>query len=244
MKNLTPDGLIEIINLKKIFGNTEVLKNINLSIEAGKVTAIVGPNGSGKTTLIKSVLGLVKPLSGIIEVDGENINNNFTYRNKIGYMPQIARYPENLTANELLSLVKQLRNSSDLNAGDLIKSFKLSDELEKPFKNLSGGTKQKVSATIAFAFNPKIYFLDEPTAGLDPVSSSFFKDLVLKEKQNKKTIVLTSHIMSEVQELADEIVFLLEGEIRFKGTIDSLLQNQKETKLERAIAELMNEAMP
>jgi len=244
MKNLTPDGLIEIINLKKIFGKTEVLKNINLSIEAGKVTAIVGPNGSGKTTLIKSVLGLVKPLSGIIEVDGENINNNFTYRNKIGYMPQIARYPENLTANELLSLVKQLRNTSDLNAGDLIKSFKLSDELEKPFKNLSGGTKQKVSATIAFAFNPKIYFLDEPTAGLDPVSSSFFKDLVLKEKQNKKTIVLTSHIMSEVQELADEIVFLLEGEIRFKGTIDSLLQNQKETKLERAIAELMNEAMP
>ena len=244
MKNLTPDGLIEIINLKKIFGKTEVLKNINLSIEAGKVTDIVGPNGSGKTTLIKSVLGLVKPLSGIIEVDGENINNNFTYRNKIGYMPQIARYPENLTANELLSLVKQLRNTSDLNAGDLIKSFKLSDELEKPFKNLSGGTKQKVSATIAFAFNPKIYFLDEPTAGLDPVSSSFFKDLVLKEKQNKKTIVLTSHIMSEVQELADEIVFLLEGEIRFKGTIDSLLQNQKETKLERAIAELMNEAMP
>jgi len=244
MKNLTPDGLIEIINLKKFFGKTEVLKNINLSIEAGKVTAIVGPNGSGKTTLIKSVLGLVKPLSGIIEVDGENINNNFTYRNKIGYMPQIARYPENLTANELLSLVKQLRNSSDLNAGDLIKSFKLSDELEKPFKNLSGGTKQKVSATIAFAFNPKIYFLDEPTAGLDPVSSSFFKDLVLKEKQNKKTIVLTSHIMSEVQELADEIVFLLEGEIRFKGTIDSLLQNQKETKLERAIAELRNEAMP
>ena len=123
MKNLTPDGLIEIINLKKIFGKTEVLKNINLSIEAGKVTAIVGPNGSGKTTLIKSVLGLVKPLSGIIEVDGENINNNFTYRNKIGYMPQIARYPENLTANELLSLVKQLRNTSDLNAGDLIKSF-------------------------------------------------------------------------------------------------------------------------
>ena len=244
MKNLTPDGLIEIINLKKIFGKTEVLKNINLSIEAGKVTAIVGPNGSGKTTLIKSVLGLVKPSSGMIEVDGENINNNFTYRNKIGYMPQIARYPENLTANELLSLVKQLRNTSDLNTGDLIKSFKLSDELEKPFKNLSGGTKQKVSATIAFAFNPKIYFLDEPTAGLDPVSSSFFKDLVLKEKQNKKTIVLTSHIMSEVQELADEIVFLLEGEIRFKGTIDSLLQNQKETKLERAIAELMNEAMP
>ena len=234
--------MIEIKNLKKIFGKSEVLKGINLSIESGKVTAIVGPNGSGKTTLIKSILGLVKPTYGTIVVDGENIHNNFVYRNKIGYMPQIARYPENLTANELLSLVKELRSTAYAGSSELIKSFKLSEEVEKPFKNLSGGTKQKVSAVIAFAFDPKIYFLDEPTAGLDPVSSSFFKDLVLKEKQNKKTIVLTSHIMSEVQELADEIVFLLEGEIRFKGTIESLLRDQNETKLERAIAELMSEA--
>lgn len=233
--------MIEIKNLKKIFGKSEVLKGINLSIESGKVTAIVGPNGSGKTTLIKSILGLVKPTYGTIVVDGENIHNNFVYRNKIGYMPQIARYPENLTANELLSLVKELRSNADVGSSELIKSFKLSDEVEKPFKNLSGGTKQKVSATIAFAFDPKIFFLDEPTAGLDPVSNSFFKDLVLREKQNKKTIVLTSHIMSEVQELADEIVFLLEGEIRFKGTIESLLRDQNETKLERAIAELMSE---
>lgn len=231
--------MIEIKNLKKIFGKSEVLKGINLSIESGKVTAVVGPNGSGKTTLIKSILGLVKPTYGSIVVDGENIHNNFVYRNKIGYMPQIAKYPENLTANELLSLVKELRSTADAGSSELIKSFKLSEEVEKPFKNLSGGTKQKVSAVIAFAFDPKIYFLDEPTAGLDPVSSSFFKDLVLKEKQNKKTIVLTSHIMSEVQELADEIVFLLEGEIRFKGTIESLLRDQNETKLERAIAELM-----
>lgn len=231
--------MIEIKNLNKRFGKREVLKNINLSIGSGKVTAIVGPNGSGKTTLIKSILGLVKPSSGTIEVDNENIENNFAYRKKIGYMPQIARYPENLTANELLSLLKELREANDLITDELVKSFNLSDELEKPFKNLSGGTKQKVSAVIAFTFNPKIYFLDEPTAGLDPVSSSFFKDLVLKEKQNTKTIILTSHIMSEVQELADEIVFLLEGEIKFNGTIDSLLQNKKETKLERAIAELM-----
>jgi Cu-processing system ATP-binding protein len=234
--------LIEIKNLVKKFGKAEVLKEINLSVEAGKVTAIVGPNGSGKTTLIKSVLGLVRPTSGMIEVDGENITENFIYRNKIGYVPQIAKYPENLTANELFSLIKELRNSIGSDAAELIRSFNLTNELEKPFKNLSGGTKQKVSVIIAFAFNPKIYFLDEPTAGLDPVSSSFFKDLVLNEKQNKKTVVLTSHIMSEVQELADEIVFLLEGEIKFKGTIESLLKNQKETKLERAIAELMNEA--
>ena len=231
--------MIKITGLNKKFKKHEVLKFLNLKIETGKVTAIVGPNGSGKTTLIKSILGLIKPTGGKIEVDGANISGNFTYRNKIGYMPQIARYPDNLTANELLSLVSELRENDDIASKELIKSFNLFSELEKPFKNLSGGTKQKVSAIIAFSFNPLIYFLDEPTAGLDPVSSSFFKDLILKERTNNKTFILTSHIMSEVQELADEIVFLLEGEIKFKGTLDDLLKDSKESKLERAIAEMM-----
>jgi len=231
--------MIKITGLNKKFKKQEVLKSLNLTIKTGKVTAIVGPNGSGKTTLIKSILGLIKPTGGKIEVDGEDISGNFIYRNKIGYMPQIARYPDNLTANELLSLVRELRENDDIASKELIKSFNLVSDLEKPFKNLSGGTKQKVSAIIAFSFNPLIYFLDEPTAGLDPVSSSFFKDLILKEKTKNKTFVLTSHIMSEVQELADEIVFLLEGEIKFKGTLDDLLKDSKESKLERAIAEMM-----
>jgi Cu-processing system ATP-binding protein len=234
--------LIEIKNLYKSFGRIKVLKNINLKIESGKVTAIVGPNGSGKTTLIKSILGLVKPTEGEIKVDGENIKNGYSYRNKIGYMPQAARYPDNLTTNELLSLVKDLRSNSDLHSAKLKETFKLKNELEKPFKNLSGGTKQKASALICFAFDPQIYFLDEPTAGLDPISSSHFKDLVANEKAKGKTIVLTSHLMGEIQELADQIVFLLEGEIKFNGSISSLLEVKKETRLERAIAELMSQS--
>jgi len=233
--------LIEIVNLKKEFGKTVALNDVTLSIGSGKVTAIVGPNGSGKTTLIKTILGLVKSTVGSIDVDGTRINGDYLYRNKIGYMPQIARYPENLTATELLSLIKDLREPVENFEDEILSSFKLSTEMDKPFKSLSGGTKQKVSAVIAFAFNPKILILDEPTAGLDPISSSYFKDLVLKEKEKAKTIILTSHIMSEIQELADEIIFLLEGEIKFKGTIDSLLQHKGETKLERAIAELMSQ---
>lgn len=231
--------MIEIKNLNKSFGKIKVLKNINLKVESGKVTAIVGPNGSGKTTLIKSILGLVKPTDGEIIVDGENIKTGFNYRNKIGYMPQAARYPDNLTTTELLSLVKDIRSNNDFLSGELKETFNLNKELEKPFKNLSGGTKQKASALICFAFDPMIYFLDEPTAGLDPISSSHFKDLVAKEKAKGKTIVLTSHLMGEIQELADEIVFLLEGEIKFHGSINSLLEVKKETRLERAIAELM-----
>ncbi len=233
--------MIEIINLKKQFGKAVVLNNINLSIGAGKVTAIVGPNGSGKTTMIKSILGLVKPTEGTIEVNGSKTEGDYLYRKKIGYMPQIARYPENLTANELLSLIKDLREPENFNDEEILSSFKLSGEMEKPFKSLSGGTKQKVSALIAFAFDPKILILDEPTAGLDPISSSYFKDLVWEEKQKGKTIILTSHIMSEIQELADEIIFLLDGEVRFKGSLEELLKHKNETTLERAIAELMNQ---
>jgi Cu-processing system ATP-binding protein len=233
--------LITVKNLVKNFGKNAVLKSIDLNIDSGKVTAIVGPNGSGKTTLIKAILGLVRPTEGIIEVDGSKIKDDYLYRNKIGYMPQIARYPENLTGNEIISLIKSIRENSEYNDEEIVSSLKLNTEMEKPFKNLSGGTKQKISALIAFAFNAKIIILDEPTAGLDPISSSYFKDLVLKQKEQKKTIILTSHLMNEVQELSDEIVFLLEGEIKFKGTIQSLLEDKKETKLERAIAELMSQ---
>ena len=233
--------MIRIENLSKKFGKNRVLKNINLTIEEGKVTAIVGPNGSGKTTLIKSILGLVKPTEGLIEVDGESIKDDYLYRNKIGYMPQVAKYPENLTGNEILSLIKSIRSKDEYSDEELLSSLKLNSEMEKPFKSLSGGTQQKISALIAFAFNAKIIILDEPTAGLDPISSSYFKDLVLSQRQKSKTIVLTSHLMNEVQELSDEIIFLLEGEIKFKGSVQSLLEDKKETRLERAIAELMNQ---
>ncbi|MBE0571379.1 MAG: ABC transporter ATP-binding protein [Ignavibacteriaceae bacterium] len=234
--------MITVKNIAKDFGKNKVLKGINLTIDEGKVTAIVGPNGSGKTTLIKTILGLVRPTAGTIEVDGAEVKDDYLYRNKIGYMPQIARYPENLTGSEIISLIKSIRESSFYSDEEMRASFKLDREMEKPFKNLSGGTKQKISALIAFAFNPKIIILDEPTAGLDPISSSYFKDLVLKQKGQKKTIILTSHLMNEVQELSEEIVFLLEGEIKFKGSVKSLLEDKKETKLERAIAELMNQS--
>lgn len=232
--------MIDISGLNKLFGKNRVLKSINISIEKGNITAIVGPNGSGKTTLIKSILGLVRASSGKITVDGKNILNNYTYRNRIGYMPQAAKYPDNLTSVELLSLVSDLREKKENRVDNLIQLFKVQNEMNKPFKSLSGGTKQKISAIIAFAFNPDIYFLDEPTAGLDPVSSSSFKDLILKEKSENKTVVLTSHIMSEIQELADEIIFLLDGEIKFKGKVEDLLTNKNESKLERALANLMS----
>jgi len=234
--------LIEIKKLEKRFGKYEVLKGISFNIEHGKITAIVGPNGSGKTTIIKSILGLVKPDDGEILVDGKSILNEYVYRNRVGYMPQQASFPENLTVKEVVKMICDIRNTKIEIDPVLINKFNLSGEMNKQIKNLSGGNKQKVSAVISLMFNPSILILDEPTAGLDPIASSNLKEIVLAEKNNGKAVVLTSHIISEIEELADHIIFLLDGKICFDGSIITLLANKGESKLEKAISQMMTEA--
>jgi len=122
---------------------------------------------------------------------------------------------------------------------DIINKFQLNQYMDKKLKTLSGGTKQKVSALITFMFDPEIFFLDEPTVGLDPVSSSYLKDIIRYQSEREKLVVLTSHIMSEVEEVADDIVFLLDGQIHVKGSVKEIIQNSGEKNLERAIAKLM-----
>jgi Cu-processing system ATP-binding protein len=235
--------MIQISNLSKKYGKLEVLKAITLTIDPGKITAIVGPNGAGKTTIIKCILGLITPESGTINVDGEEIKGNYEYRKKIGYMAQIARFPENLTVSNILNMVKDLRKERYQKPDeDLIKQFNLYDELEKKIKNLSGGNTQKVNATIAFLFSPDFLILDEPTASLDPIASSILKDKIKQEKESGKTVILSTHIMAEVEELADDIIFLLEGEIYYNGTTVGLIDSTGEQKLERAIARMMEGA--
>lgn len=233
--------MITIENLNKRFGSIEALKNISAKIMKGSITYLVGPNASGKTTLIKSILGLVKPTNGNILIDGEKLNGNFSYRKKIGYMPQIASFPENLTVEEIFSMIKNLRVNTNVYDEELIAKFNLQKEFNKRLKNLSGGTRQKVNASIAFLFDPEILILDEPTAGLDPVSSSILKDKIIHENKCGKTIIFTSHILSELEELAEQVIFLLEGQIKFNGTINSLINSTAKQNLERAIASIMSE---
>jgi Cu-processing system ATP-binding protein len=231
--------MIEIEGLRKRFGSLEVLCGLDLTFEKGKATAILGPNGAGKTTLVKSVLGLVRPDAGAIRVKGALLDEAGAYRRAIGYMPQIARYPENLRVREILEMIRDLRNQPNEIDDELQRAFGLESELEKPFKTLSGGNRQRLSAVLAFLFRPEILFLDEPTAGLDPLSSSRFKDKILAEKQRGRTVVLTSHILADVQEMADEIVYLLDGAVSFRAPLETLLGETRERSLERAIAQRM-----
>ena len=234
--------MIEIKKLYKKFGKNEVLKDLDLSINQGGIFAVLGPNGSGKTTLIKSILGMVIPQSGSIKLNGKTIKKDWKYRNEIDYLPQIANFPNNLTVKELIKMIKDLRANSSNNEEPLIQLFKLDPFLDKKLGNLSGGTKQKVNLVLTFMFDSPLVILDEPTTGLDPISLIRLKDLITKEKEKGKTILITSHIMSFVEEVADEIVFLLEGKIYFKGSISELKSKTNQPDFEHAIASILTDS--
>lgn len=234
--------MINIAGLTKRYGAHEVLRGIDLEIATGRVTAIVGPNGTGKTTLIKAVLGLVRPDAGTISVDGNVIGEDCGYRARIGYMPQIPRFPQNLTGAELLAMLRDMRGGE--RAGQaideaLIDRFQLGSQLAKPVRTLSGGTQQKLNAVMAFLFSPNLLILDEPTAGLDPASSAVFKDKILAERDAGRTFVLSSHFMNELEELADDVVFLLEGKVQYRGAVEELMRSTRQANLGRAISWLM-----
>ena len=231
--------MITVSDLHKKFGKLEVLKSIFVDFNPGKSYAMVGANGSGKTTLIKSILGMVLPDSGNITVNGKSIANDWTYRNLIGYMPQIGRYPDQMKIGQIFDMIRDIRKDQSEIDEDLIKEFKLDQMSDKRMHTLSGGTRQKVSASLAFLFSPPIMILDEPTAGLDPIAVEILKEKILAEKIRDRTFLITSHIMSDLDELTSHVVYLEEGRILFNDTIDLLKEETGELKLGRAIATVM-----
>ena len=240
--------MIEIRGLAKRYGGQEVLRGIDLHVARGRVTALVGPNGTGKTTLIKSILGLVRPDAGDVLVDGERVGGDCAYRARIGYMPQIARFPQNLSGAELLAMLRDLRASAGAARApaldeELIAAFGLAPHLGKRVGALSGGTRQKLNAVMAFLFSPALLILDEPTAGLDPLASGIFKDKILTERDAGKTLILSSHFMNELEELADDVIFLLDGTVRYAGPVEELMRRTRQANLGRAISHLMAQAV-
>lgn len=227
--------MIVVEDLHKKFGKNLVLEGIDLRIAKPGIYAILGPNSSGKTTVIKSILGMVIPNSGRIEVFGDNITKKWKYRKDVNYLPQIANFPGNLKVGELLDMIKDLRRTES-EEERLIELFGLQPFLNKKLANLSGGTKQKVNIVIALMFNSQLLILDEPTTGLDPAALLVLKELILEEKAKEKVILITTHIMEFVEEMADEIIYLLEGKIYFQGSINELTEQTKQSDFQHAIA--------
>jgi Cu-processing system ATP-binding protein len=234
--------MITVSHLNKRFGRLQVLQDISITCPRGRTIALIGPNGSGKTTFIKCLLGMVVPDSGNITFNGQDITHGWQYRSGIGYMPQIGRFPDNMTIAQVFDMLKDIRNNAGLLDEDLPNAFQLHRIMDKRMHTLSGGTRQKVSASLAFLFNPDVLILDEPSAGLDPVSAEILKEKIRQEKEKGKLILITSHILSELDDIVSDVAYLQEGQLKFHKTFCQLKKDTGEQKLARAIARVMETA--
>lgn len=237
--------MITVTNVIKKFGKLAALDNVSITCNSMECIALIGPNGSGKTTLIKSMLGMVVPDSGTVLFNNKDIANDWKYRKHIGYMPQIGCYPENMTIGQVFDMMKSIRKDASIHLDEeLFFEFGLDKLMDKRMRTLSGGTRQKVSATLAFLFNPDVLILDEPTAGLDPVASEILKEKIRKEKEKGKLILITSHILSELDDLVTQIIFMQDGKLKFQKSIEALRNETGEQKLSKAIATIMLNTAP
>lgn len=232
--------MIQIMQLSKSYGSQKVLSEVSLELRKGQITGLVGPNGCGKTTLIKTILGLVIPDEGKVLVDEKSIADTFLYRENIGYLPQNPDFPANLSIHELLDMLEDVREQKAASKLELLRLFQLESQLNKNFSALSGGTKQKVAAVAAFMFNPPFLILDEPTVGLDPVSAQRLKSLAKERSKAGSGILLVSHIMTEMDQLVDHMTFLLEGKVKYSGSVSDLKKSTQSLNLEQAVVAVLD----
>jgi Cu-processing system ATP-binding protein len=230
--------MIALDGIRKAYGRRQVLEGVSLALTPGRITALVGPNGTGKTTLIKVILGLTRPDAGRLLFGGAPADRDGRYRARIGYAPQAPRLPENLDVGEVIAMLRALRPGEPVDE-TLVDDFGLRAEWGTRVGTLSGGWRQKLSLACAFMFHPDVLLLDEPTAGLDPVSAGLLKGRLRADRAEGRTLLISSHILSELEELADDIAFLNEGHLRFAGPVAALLEETGMRRLEPAVAALL-----
>lgn len=229
--------MIRYSHISKSFGKNTVLEDVSLTLDSPGFYALLGPNGSGKTTLMKSTLGLVHPDAGTIEWKGQPLQGD-EYRSQLAYLPQIARFPENLTAAEFFQLIENVRGYAQ-RKHQLIERFGVNSFIDKPLRALSGGMRQKVNIVGSLMYDTPLLLLDEPTIGLDPVALIELKNFLREEEESGKYILVTTHILHFVEEMAKQVIFILDGRVYFRGTPEELCASTQETQMENAIAHIL-----
>ncbi len=234
--NHPTNPLLRVARLSKKYGKHTALCDVDLHINAGEIVALMGPNGSGKSTLIKSIVGLVHHDTGTIEILAHNARDGISYRQRLGYMPQVARYPETLTVSELFRMLIELRHDCTEYDVELYTELGIESLKHKQLGTLSGGQRQRVSAALAFYFAPAVLLLDEPTAGLDPISTEVIKAKIRREQQRGKAFLITTHSPQDTLELADRLVYLYDGSVRIDAPLATVLSTSQASSLMGAIA--------
>lgn len=218
---------IKIENLTKTYGNLKAVDNLTLNVEKGIVFGFLGPNGAGKTTTILSMLGLIIPDSGTITILGYDVfREPIKLKEKIGFLPENATIYEELTAWRNLeffaNFYKMSRQEKEKRIEELLKLVGLWDVRYKKVKAFSKGMKQRLLFAQALINDPEVLILDEPTSGLDPEGAFLVKNIVKEERKKGKTIFFSSHILSEVEELSDQVGILVKGKLRALGTLEEI----------------------
>ena len=239
--------MIEIKNLNKNYNNILAVKNINFKINKGSIVGLLGPNGCGKTTTIGMMLGLIKPTSGTVFINGQNIeneNNRTTILEKVNFISPYVELPKKLTVEENLKVYGKLYGVNNLKdkISDLMKQLNLSEFNNRKTGELSSGQKNRVSLAKALINEPEILLLDEPTASLDPDVGDFIRTY-LEDFASKKgtTILLASHNMNEVERLCNEVMMMMNGKIIDKGTCNSLINKHGRKNLEETFLKIVRE---
>jgi|SRR5690625_885826 len=214
--------IVKVQGLQKRFGKFQALRDVSFTIKSGEVVGFIGPNGAGKSTTIRTLLGIIKRDSGIAEIFGKDVwKDSLEIHKRISYVPGDVALWGNLTGGEIIDLFIKLHGSGNKEKRDyLIKRFEL--DPKKKAKGYSKGNRQKVGLIAALAVDSDLYIFDEPTSGLDPLMEQVFQEEVEKIKKAGKAILLSSHILSEVERLADKVVIIRQGEIVETGTLDEL----------------------
>lgn len=216
---------IEIKNLIKSYGKFRALRGVDLEVPRGEIFGFLGPNGAGKTTTIRCLLDLIRPDSGHLRVLGIDPQlDPVTVRQKIGYLPGELSLDDKLTARQALKLFDRLRGNTTDWAGVENSAEKLQLDLDRQIKNFSKGNKQKVGVIQAFMHHPELLLLDEPTSGLDPLIQQGVLDLVRGAQERGATVFFSSHVLSEVQEVAARVAIVRDGEIIETSDTDTLIK--------------------
>ena len=214
--------IIKIENLKKFFGKFQALKDVTFTVNAGEVVGFLGPNGAGKSTTIRTLLGLLKRDGGTVTIFNQDVFTAAdTIHEKIAYVPGETNVWDNMRGGDILAIFAKLRKNVNLDKqAELIKAFHF--DVNKKGKAYSKGNKQKIALISALATEADLYIFDEPTSGLDPLMENVFQNEVKRLKKAGKAILLSLHILSEVEKLADTIVIIKNGEIIERGSLQEL----------------------
>lgn len=219
------ENILEIINLKKYYGNVRGIEDISIKLKRGEAYGFIGPNGAGKSTTIRALMSLINPTSGMILIDGKKLDkNDLELKKMIGYLPSEIYLYDDLTVKEILNFHESFYEKNiNKRRKQLVKLLKLDEN--KKIEDLSLGNLKKLGIILALMHEPKILILDEPTSGLDPIMQNVFYEILLEEKKKGTTILYSTHILSEVSKICDRIGIIKEGKIVREDTVENIEKN-------------------